>query len=64
MYKVNDSLWEGSFYPRLPNGKRKKFNVYAKTRKECEKALEKMIEEKKKEIAKLKKEAKEAEKTA
>ena len=64
VYKVNDSLWEGSFYPRMPDGKRKKFNIYAKTREECEKALEKMIEEKKKEIAKLKKKAKEAEKTA
>ena len=60
VYQINDTLWEGSFYPRMPDGKRKKFNVYAKTREECEKELAKMIEEKKKEIAKLKKKAKTA----
>lgn len=48
------NLWEGSYFPRLPNGKRKKFNVYARTREECEKLLAEMIEEKKKEIAELK----------
>ena len=47
-------------FPRLPDGKRKKFNVYAKTREECESELAKMIEQKKKEIAKLKKKAKTA----
>ena len=51
VYQINDSLWEGSFYPRLADGKRKKFNVYAKTREECEEALAKMIEKKKAEIA-------------
>ena len=60
VYQINDSLWEGSFYPRLPDGSRKKFNVYAKTREECEKELAKMIEQKKKEIADLKKKAKTA----
>ena len=50
MYQINDTLWEGSYYPRLPNGKRKKFNVYAKTKEECEKLLAEMIEEKKAEI--------------
>ena len=54
IYQVNENLWEGSFYPRLPGGKRKKFNVYAKTREKCEKKLAKMIAEKKAEIAKLK----------
>ena len=54
VYQVSDTLWEGSFYPRLPDGKRKKFNVYAKTREKCEKKLAKMIAEKKAEIAKLK----------
>ncbi len=54
VYQVNDSLWEGSFYPRLPDGKRKKFNVYAKTREECETALAEMIATKKKEIAEMK----------
>lgn len=40
-----------SSYPRLADGNRKKFNVYAKTREECEEALAKMIAEKKAEIA-------------
>ena len=39
LYQINDSLWEGSFFPRLPNGKRKKFNVYAETREQCEAKL-------------------------
>lgn len=51
VYQVNDNLWEGSFFPRLPDGSRKKFNIYAKTREECEKLLAKMIAEKKAEIA-------------
>ncbi len=50
MYQINDTLWEGSYYPRLPDGKRKKFNVYAKTKEECEKLLAEMIEQKKTEI--------------
>ena len=54
IYQVNENLWEGSFYPRLPDGKRKKFNVYTKTREKCEKKLAKMIAEKKSEIAKQK----------
>lgn len=55
---LNDTLWEGSFFPRLPDGKRKKFNVYAKTRDECEKLLAEMIIKKKAEIAEMKKKAK------
>jgi hypothetical protein len=51
IYQINDHLWEGSFYPRLPNGKRKKFNVYAETREQCEAKLAEMITEKKAEIA-------------
>lgn len=51
VYQINDTLWEGSFYPRLGDGTRKKFNVYAKTREECEKLLAKMIEKKKADIA-------------
>ena len=47
VFQINDNLWEGSFYPRMPDGKRKKFNVYAKTREECEEKLAKMIAEKK-----------------
>ena len=51
LYQINDNLWEGSFFPRLPDGTRKKFNIYAKTREECEERLAKMIAEKKAEIA-------------
>ena len=51
LYQVNENLWEGSFYPKMPDGKRKKFNVYAKTKEECEQALAEMIAEKKAEIA-------------
>ena len=36
----------------MPNGKRREYNIYAKTREECEKLLAKMIAEKKEEIAK------------
>lgn len=50
VYQINDTLWEGSYYPRLPGGKRKKFNVYAKTKEECEKLLAEMIKVKKEEI--------------
>ena len=50
VYQINENLWEGSFYPRMPDGKRKKFNIYAKTREACEKKLVAFIEEKKAEI--------------
>jgi hypothetical protein len=50
VYQINDTLWEGSYYPRFTNGKRKNFNVYAKTKEECEELLAEMIEEKKIEI--------------
>ena len=43
----------------MTDGKRKKFNVYAKTREECEKSLAKMIAEKKAEIAQEKEKLKE-----
>ena len=59
VYQINDHLWEGSFYPRLPNGKRKKFNVYAETRDQCETKLAEMIAEKKAEIAEEKAKQKE-----
>ena len=51
VYQINDNLWEGSFFPRLPNGKRKKFNVYAETREQCEAKLAEMIALVKAEIA-------------
>ena len=59
LYKINDNLWEGSFFPRLPGGKRKKFNVYAETRVQCEARLAEMIAEKKAEIAEEKAKRKE-----
>ena len=37
--------------PKLANGKRKKFNIYADTREECEEKLAVMIAEKNAEIA-------------
>ncbi len=43
--------WEGSYSPKLPNGKRKKFNIYADTREECEEKLAEMIKQKNAEIA-------------
>ena len=46
-------------YPRLPNGKRKKFNVYAETRDQCETKLAEMIAQKKAEIAEEKAKQKE-----
>ena len=35
----------------MPNGKRKKFNIYADTREECEERLVEMIKQKNAEIA-------------
>jgi len=55
LYQINDNLWEGSFFPRLPSGKRKKFNVYAETKEQCEIKLAEMIERVKAEIAEEKK---------
>jgi hypothetical protein len=51
IYQINDHFWEGSFYPRLPNGKHKKFNVYAETKEQCETKLAEMIERVKSEFA-------------
>ena len=51
IYQLNDHLWEGKYSPRGADGKRIRRNVYAKTRKECEEKLAKMIEEVKREIA-------------
>ncbi len=59
LYQINDNLWEGSFFPRLPGGKRKKFNVYAETRDQCEIKLAEMIAQKKAEIAQEKAKLKE-----
>ena len=54
LYQVSKNLWEGSYFPRLADGKRKKFNVYAKTREECEILLAEMIPKVKAEIAEAK----------
>ena len=51
LYQINDTLWEGGFFPRLSGGKRKKFNVYAETKEQCEIKLAEMIERVKAEIA-------------
>ena len=59
LYQINDNLWEGSFFPRLPNGKRKKFNVYAETKEQCEIKLAEMIERVKAEIVEEKAKLKE-----
>ena len=59
LYQINDNLWEGSFYPRLPGGKRKKFNVYTETREQCEIKLAEIIERVKVEIAEEKAKLKE-----
>ena len=59
LYQMNDNLWEGSFFPRLPGGKRKKFNVYAETKEQCESKLAEMIARVKAEIAEEKAKLKE-----
>ncbi|BAL00204.1 hypothetical protein OBV_30050 [Oscillibacter valericigenes Sjm18-20] len=56
--EINDHLFEGRYSPVWPDGKKHARNVYAHTREECEKKLEKLIVQMKKEIAKAK--AKEA----
>ena len=40
----------GRLLPKLANGKRKKFNIYADTREECEEKLAVMIAQKNAEI--------------
>ncbi len=59
LYQVSDNLWEGSFFPRLPGGKRKKFNVYAETKEQYEIELAEIIAQKKAEIAEEKAKLKE-----
>ena len=43
IYELNDHLFEGRYSPTNAQGKREVHTVYAKTRKECEELLEKMI---------------------
>ena len=51
IFQISEKKWEGSYSPKLPNGKRKKFNTYADSREECEEKLAVMIAEKNAEIA-------------
>ena len=58
IFRISEKKWEGSYSPKLPNGKRKKFNIYATAREECEEKLKVLISEVKKEIAGIKANAK------
>ena len=51
IFRISEKKWEGNYAPKLPNGKRKKFNIYADTREECEERLAEMIAKKNAEIA-------------
>lgn len=51
LFQISPKKWEGSYSPKLPNGKRKKFNIYADIREECEEKLVEMIKQKNTEIA-------------
>ena len=42
--QINDHLFEGRYSPTWPDGTRHAKNVYAKTRKECEKKLNALIQ--------------------
>ena len=55
LFQISPKKWEGSYSPKLPNGKRKKFNIYTDTREECEEKLAEMIKQKNTEIAAEKK---------
>lgn len=54
IYQINEHLWEGSYYPKMPGGKRKKHNIYAHSYEECEEKLTEMIEKIKEEIRQIK----------
>lgn len=43
IYELNDHLYEGRYLSTNAQGKREVYTVYAKTKEECEKLLEKMI---------------------
>lgn len=63
IFRISEKKWEGSYSPKLPNGKRKKFNIYADTREKCEEKLAVMIAEVKAQI-KAEKERLKAEQSA
>ena len=49
--QINETLWEGRYSPRWPDGKKHPRNIYAHTREECEQQLAEMICEVNAEIA-------------
>ncbi len=51
IFRISEKKCEGSYSPKLPNGKREKFNIYADTREECEEKFAEMIKQKNAEIA-------------
>lgn len=51
VYMINDHLYEGRYTPRMPDGKRKSFNIYAQTREACEEKLAGMIADVKAKVA-------------
>ena len=51
--EINDHLFEGRYSPMWVDGKKRGFNVYAKTREEVEVKLEELIVEKKAEKKRL-----------
>lgn len=57
LYQISVNLREGSICPRLSGGTRKKCNVYAETREQCEGKLAERIEKANAEIAEAKKAA-------
>ena len=50
IFRISKKKREGSYSPKLPNGKRKKFNIHADTREEWEEKLVEMIKQKNAEI--------------
>lgn len=51
--QINETLWEGRYSPKWPDGVKRPRNVYAHSREECEEKLEKLILETKGEMAAL-----------
>ena len=51
IFRISEKKWESGYSPKLPNDKRKKFNIYADTREEYEEKLVVMIAEKNAKIA-------------
>ena len=49
--QINETLWEGRYSPRLPDGSRLARNVYAHSEEECEQKLADLIVQMKAEIA-------------